>query len=86
VLNVRNSCVISTETPWRNLQADSLGWDIDLAQPNIFVEIIDKLALLSHDERLRIRSEIKAKIVERLLDPEVLETNRQLFKKQLLSL
>ena len=45
--------LISTETPWRNLQADGLGWDVDLAQMDSFVEIIERLALLSDDERLR---------------------------------
>lgn len=78
--------LISTETPWRDLQADGLGWDIGLDQMNAFVEIIEKLALLNHNERSRNKSEIKAKIVKRLLDPNVLETNRQLFKKQLPSL
>ena len=71
--------LISTETPWRNLQADGLGWDIDLEQMGSFVEIIERLALLSDYERLRKRAEVKAKIVERLLDPDVLESNRQLF-------
>jgi glycosyltransferase involved in cell wall biosynthesis len=75
--------LLSTETPWRNLQEEGLGWDIDLHQKDSFVEVIEKLALLNHDERLRKRAEIKTKIVERLLDPKILETNRQLFKKHL---
>lgn len=74
--------LISTETPWRNLQADELGWDIDLAQTDSFVEIIEKLALLNDNERLKKRTIIKTKIIERLLDPAVLEANRQLFKGQ----
>jgi glycosyltransferase involved in cell wall biosynthesis len=73
--------LISTETPWRNLQADGLGWDIDLEQSDSFVEIIEKLALLSHDERSKKRTIVKAKIMERLLDPAVLEANRQLFSR-----
>lgn len=75
--------LISTETPWRNLQADGLGWDVDLAQFGFFVEIINKLALLSDIERLKKRAIVKTKIMERLLDPVVLESNRQLFKMQL---
>lgn len=77
--------LISTETPWRNLQADGIGWDIDLAQIDSFVKRIEDLALLSHNERFKKRAKIKSKIMERLLDPVVLETNRQLFRKQLLS-
>lgn len=72
--------LISTETPWRNLQEDGLGWDIDLAQNDAFVDIIEQCALLSHPERLEKRSFIESKILERLFDPAVLEANRQLFK------
>jgi glycosyltransferase involved in cell wall biosynthesis len=76
--------LISTETPWRNLQADGLGWDVDLAQMDYYVEIIENIGLLSDDERLGKRAVVKAKIGERLFDATVLETNRQLFKSQLL--
>ncbi|MFH1933659.1 MAG: glycosyltransferase family 4 protein [Pseudomonadota bacterium] len=73
--------LVSTETPWRNLQADGLGWDVNLAQLDSFVGIIEKLASLSDIERLKKRAEVKAKIVERLLDPVILESNRQLFRR-----
>ena len=73
--------LISTETPWRNLQVDGLGWDIDLAQEDSFVEIIEDMALLSHGEHLRKRAIIKSEIMNRLLDPTVLEENRRLFMK-----
>ena len=76
--------LISTETLWRNLQADGLGWDVDLAQMDSFVQIIEKLAVLSDDERLKKRAIVKANIVNRLLDPAAIEANRQLFKGQLL--
>jgi glycosyltransferase involved in cell wall biosynthesis len=76
--------LISTETPWRNLQVDGLGWDIDLKQMDSFIEVIEKFSLLSDDERLKKRAIVKAKIIERLLDPVVLETNRQLLKRHLM--
>lgn len=75
--------LLSTETPWRNLQADGLGWDIELTRQDSFVQVIENLALLNHEERLKQRLQIKTKIVERLLAPSILETNRQLFQKQL---
>lgn len=77
--------LISTETPWRNLESDGLGWDIDLTRIDLFVEIIEKLALLSPDEHMRKRVEIKTKIRERLLGPDIWESNRQLFNVQMLS-
>jgi len=73
--------LISTETPWRNLQADGLGWDIDLKQMESFVAIIENMALLSDEARLKKRAIIKSKIMNRLLDPAVLEENRQLFTR-----
>jgi glycosyltransferase involved in cell wall biosynthesis len=73
--------LISTETPWRNLEADGLGWDIDLSQMDSFSEIISKFELLPDIDRVKKRAGIKVKIMERLLDPVVLESNRQLFLK-----
>jgi len=77
--------MLSTETPWRDLQSDGLGWDIDLVQIDSFVETIENFASLSHDEHEKIRAHIKSRIMDRLLDPAVLEANRKLFfKKQLM--
>lgn len=73
--------LLSTETPWRNLQNDDLGWDIDLVKMDSFVETIENYALWSPKERFKKRAIIKAKIMDRLLDPAVAEANRQLFLK-----
>ncbi|MCX6327798.1 MAG: glycosyltransferase, partial [Bacteroidia bacterium] len=75
--------LISDKTPWRNLQNDNLGWDISLDQMDSFTEVIDNYALLSIEERSGKRASIKAKIEEHLLDPVVMEANRQLFLKQI---
>jgi glycosyltransferase involved in cell wall biosynthesis len=82
-LSAGTPVLISTETPWRNLQAEGLGWDIDLNQENDFVEVIEEMVLLGDDDRLKMRATVKAQIVERLFDPAVLETNRELFQKRL---
>lgn len=76
--------LISTETPWRNLQADGLGWDIDLSKMDTFVDIIEQVSLLNPGERLKRRNVVKEKIMERLSDPLILEANRQLFGGQLI--
>jgi len=82
-LTAGTSVLISTKTPWRDLQVDKLGWDIDLAQMDSFAEVIERLALLSDNELMKMRIEVKAKITERLLNHAELEANRQLFKKQM---
>ncbi len=76
--------LLSTETPWRDLQSGGLGWDVDLTQMDQFVAVIERSALLSADERLKMRAEVKTKIAARLSDPAIGESNRQLFKMQLL--
>lgn len=75
--------LISDKTPWRNLQIDDLGWDIDLSDMNSFVKIIESFALLPSPERSEKRTLLKTKIKQRLLDPAVLEANRQLFLRML---
>jgi glycosyltransferase involved in cell wall biosynthesis len=71
--------LISTETPWRNLQKDGLGWDMDLDDMDSFVGAIEDFALMSDSERLVNRVNIRAKIMDRLLDTGVLKANRHLF-------
>lgn len=75
--------LISTETPWRELKDAGLGWDIDLRHEDQFVAAIEKIASMSFGERSNMRDGIKDKIIERLFDPVVLASNRQLFQKQL---
>jgi glycosyltransferase involved in cell wall biosynthesis len=72
--------LISSETPWRNLEAEGLGWDENLAQMDSFVTVIENLALVSDEDRLKRRSLIRVKVMERLLDPAVLESNRLMFR------
>lgn len=71
--------LVSTETPWRNLQSDGLGWDVDLAHPEQFVEVIEHLAVSGESERREKRIVIRSRIVKRLLDPAVVEAHLRLF-------
>jgi len=47
-----NSCVpvISSKTPWQNLEQQNIGFDIDLNQPKKFADTIDYLAKMSESE------------------------------------
>ncbi len=77
--------LISNKTPWRNLEADEFGWDLDLSQMNSFVEKIEKFHLFSYCDRLKQRALIKLRINNRLIDPVAIENNRQLFKKHIVT-
>ncbi len=71
--------LISQNTPWRNLEEDRLGWDLDLSDINKFVEIIEVEALRDGNYRNRQRGIIKKAVRKRLFDPSILESNIRLF-------
>lgn len=71
--------LISDKTPWRNLQRDGFGWDLALTEVNDYVEVIENYALTSIKKRLEKRTLIKSNIQKRLVNPVVLEANKQLF-------
>jgi hypothetical protein len=56
-----------------------MGWDLDLGNPEAFVAVIDRLAAVPYDERLRRRSTVQAGVASRLADPAILEANQRLF-------
>ena len=72
--------LLSTETPWRDLEADGLGWDIELNNLDAFVTVIESVALQSQAQRLQVRTDVRARARDRLLSQDVLESNRRLFK------
>lgn len=42
--------LISNQTPWLNLQTENVGWDLPLANPELFKEAIEKIAYTDQDE------------------------------------
>jgi glycosyltransferase involved in cell wall biosynthesis len=76
--------LISNKTPWKNLRKDNLGWDFPLAQRDSFIETIEFCATISPEKRLKNRESMKSMIVNYLLDPVVLEANKELFLKRVL--
>ena len=78
-LEVGTSVLISDRTPWRNLAADGLGWDLALTEMGKFVEVIEGLALKNSEERKKMRHLVKSRACERLLDPAALASTRELF-------
>ena len=82
-LSVGTPILISDQTPWRNLWADNMGWDLPLDKKEEFAHIIDDYSLMVSSDRFELRKNIKEKIVQRLTDPLVFEANRELFRKAL---
>ena len=78
-ISVGTRVLVSQFTPWRELQSDGLGWDLDLAHPKRFAEVIDRLALESPTARQTARQRAGRSAATRLANPAALEENRSLF-------
>lgn len=49
-LSAGRPVVISDQTPWRNLSVAMAGWDISLQQPELFIEILQRVVLFNQAE------------------------------------
>jgi glycosyltransferase involved in cell wall biosynthesis len=78
-LSVGTPVLISDNTPWRNLENDGLGWDINLNHPESFVNAINEVANYSLEQRAKNRLHITTTTQKRLNNPEILNANRNLF-------
>ena len=70
--------LVSDKTPWRDLEAKGVGWDISLHKQENFVSVIDDFQVTSH-----VRDEYRRRCIafatQMLNDNDVLEANRRLF-------
>jgi glycosyltransferase involved in cell wall biosynthesis len=78
-ISVGTMVLVSQFTPWRNLEEDGVGWDVDLSDTGRFVEVIEHLALQAPSDRMKLRDRARASAIVRLSDPDALEQNRSLF-------
>lgn len=80
-LLVGTPILISDKTPWRNLKADGLGWDISLDKPKLFIEAIESMA--KDVTVLKSRKNIAEIFRKRLTDPNIYNASRELFNLEL---
>ena len=73
--------LISKNTPWLDLESQKLGWDIALRNMDSFVEIIEKVARMSHYERQDKRNNIRKMIKDILINSNDFEDNRFLYRQ-----
>lgn len=72
--------LLSDTTPWRNLEQEGVGWDISLNNFQGFIDAIDKLSTYDGEQQRQIRARVKAYARKALSDPEILKSNKLLFK------
>lgn len=71
--------LISTNTPWRDLEAKGLGWDLPLDDIGSFVRVIDEVGSASEKARSQRRKTVKENVRQFLSDSSAVSDIRQLF-------
>lgn len=75
--------LISTNTPWRNLEARGLGWDLPLDDIASFVRVVDELGSADEQAHLERRKMVKENMRRLLAESAVVEGYRQLYYEAL---
>lgn len=72
--------LISDATPWRDLEAQGVGWDIPLGQIDRFVESVEFCYRYPLDEFVCWRLKIRAWAVQNIGNGEAIQENLRLFE------
>ena len=78
-LLVGTPVLLSDQTPWRNLEKDSLGLDLSLSDNNSFADAIEYYCNLKVEERVKLREKIQINAYERIFNAKDIEANKELF-------
>lgn len=73
--------LIADTTPWRNLQALAVGWDLPLRDEQAFVAAIEAALALDADKYASWRERVAAYGHERSRDRAVVDANKRLFRE-----
>lgn len=72
--------LIADTTPWRNLQAQGIGWDLPLNKPEVFSATIDRLAEMPIQEHHKMREKVLAWAEKKFSQKDVIEANIAMFE------
>lgn len=78
-LSAGTPVLIADTTPWRDLEAVGVGWDLPLDSRAGFVQRIEYCAGLGGQDYDDLRERARAYAAGRLHDPAIVEANRRLF-------
>ena len=71
--------LISDATPWRNLEAAGIGWDLALDKPEDFTRTLEDLAAMSVEDHARMRQNVLAWAKKKFSQKDALEANIDMF-------
>lgn len=72
--------LISDQTPWRDLEKKSAGWDVGLEDKDKFRTVLQRCTDMRNEEYQLLSGCAYAYGRERIADPEIIEQNRRLFR------
>lgn len=71
--------LISTNTPWRNLEDRGLGWDLPLDDMDSFVRVVDELGSARGTDYVERRKMVKENMRQFISDSSLVAQNRELL-------
>lgn len=71
--------VISNETPWKELDSEGVGYDIDLDHPELFVKVLEQLLEMDDKEFQEMCSKAADKFKSFSSDQELIRASKTLF-------
>lgn len=71
--------LVSNQTPWRDLKARGIGWDLPLGDESVFVRAIESASTWNAARVAAVRAACVAFGADQANDAAVLEANRRLF-------
>lgn len=72
--------LISDQTPWLDLEALGVGWDLPLSEPKLFRAVIQRCVDMGPEEHAVMCARAAAFGASRANNPDVIEENRALFR------
>ena len=72
--------IISDRTPWRDLEAKDIGWDMSLDEPSRWIAAINTCLAMEQDEYTQMSGNARRFAVDWLSDPEHEKANREMLR------
>lgn len=72
--------LISDQTPWRDLEAQGIGWDLPLDDNAAFIKAIEQAHAMSADDYVDFRERVLAWAKQKFENPEAIEANKAMFE------
>ncbi len=79
-LSIGCPVIISTNTPWRNLEKSGVGWDIPLEKPELFINVINNCISMDNVEFSNLSNRAVSYVKTKVFSPEVIADNKSIFE------